>query len=44
VDTTKARHTSQYNQQTVYFCCARCKETFDKEPERYVDSQRLRDG
>ena len=37
VDTTNPRHSSQHKQQTVYFCCARCKETYDKEPGRYMD-------
>jgi xanthine dehydrogenase accessory factor len=29
VDTEKARYTSVVDGQTIYFCCLRCKETFD---------------
>jgi P-type Cu+ transporter len=28
---------SEWGGQTFYFCSARCKETFDLHPERYVD-------
>jgi len=35
VDISSAKHTSVYQGETYYFCCARCKQTFDKEPEKY---------
>jgi Cu+-exporting ATPase len=28
---------SEYNGKTYYFCSSGCKETFDREPELYVD-------
>jgi xanthine dehydrogenase accessory factor len=36
VDTTKARHFSDYRGRKVYFCCAGCKQTFDCQPEKYA--------
>lgn len=30
VDTTTAKYTSVYEGRTIYFCCLRCKETFDR--------------
>jgi xanthine dehydrogenase accessory factor len=36
VDTVKAKHTSAYRNQSFYFCCAGCKQAFDKTPEKYV--------
>ena len=30
VDTEKAKYTSVVDGQTIYFCCLRCKETFDR--------------
>lgn len=36
VDPTTAQHKSEYNGQTYYFCCAGCKRSFDKEPEKYT--------
>lgn len=35
VDTAKARYTSAFEDATVYFCCIRCKESFDRSPESY---------
>jgi len=35
VDISFAKHTSEYQGKMFYFCCARCKQTFDKEPEKY---------
>jgi xanthine dehydrogenase accessory factor len=32
----EARYSSTCNGDTFYFCCLRCKETFDREPERYA--------
>jgi len=28
--------TAQYGGKTYYFCCAGCKEAFEKDPERYA--------
>ncbi|GBE04412.1 MAG TPA: YHS domain-containing protein [Nitrospirae bacterium] len=36
VDESKAAATSEYNGKTYYFCAAGCKETFDKEPDKYA--------
>jgi xanthine dehydrogenase accessory factor len=36
VDTTKAKHKSEYQGKVVYFCCAGCKQTFDRQPEKYA--------
>jgi len=33
-ETAKAR--SEFNGQTYYFCSMECKETFDREPEKYI--------
>jgi len=33
VDTEKAKYTSVVNNETIYFCCLRCKETFDHPPQ-----------
>ena len=30
-----ARYTSVFNNQTIYFCCLRCKATFDRAPESF---------
>jgi YHS domain-containing protein len=30
VDIENAKYTSVVNNETVYFCCLRCKETFDR--------------
>lgn len=39
VDTKTATQKSDYQQKTYYFCCPGCKRSFDKEPQRYVNSQ-----
>ncbi|MBW3625948.1 MAG: YHS domain-containing protein, partial [Armatimonadetes bacterium] len=31
-----AAGTSTHNGKTYYFCCAGCKSTFEKDPEKYV--------
>ncbi|MCH8885577.1 MAG: XdhC family protein [SAR324 cluster bacterium] len=36
VNIATASHTSQYKEQTVYFCCAGCKTKFDRNPEQYT--------
>jgi xanthine dehydrogenase accessory factor len=35
VEIAGARYRSQLSGDTVYFCCLRCKETFDADPRRY---------
>lgn len=36
VDSGKAKYKSEYKGKKVYFCCAGCKQTFDKQPEKYA--------
>ena len=36
VDPANAAGTSEYKSVTYYFCNPGCKETFDKDPEKYV--------
>ena len=36
VDTTKAKYKSQHDGKWIYFCCAGCKEAFDRQPEKYA--------
>jgi xanthine dehydrogenase accessory factor len=36
VDTMKAKYKSQHEGKWVYFCCAGCKDTFDRQPEKYA--------
>jgi xanthine dehydrogenase accessory factor len=36
VDSAKARYKSEYRDSWVYFCCASCKQKFDREPSRYA--------
>jgi xanthine dehydrogenase accessory factor len=36
VEPGRAKHKSEYQGNTVYFCCPHCKQAFDKEPERYL--------
>ncbi|GIV80286.1 YHS domain-containing protein [Litorilinea aerophila] len=38
VDSETARHKSEYQGQTYYFCAPGCKTAFDKEPEKYLQS------
>jgi xanthine dehydrogenase accessory factor len=38
VTVATAEHCSEYAGQTYYFCCAGCKHSFDKEPQRYVEA------
>jgi len=35
VDVTRAKHTSQVEGRTVYFCCPRCQQTFEQSPQSY---------
>jgi xanthine dehydrogenase accessory factor len=36
VEVATARHQSDWAGRSVYFCCRRCKDTFDAEPARYA--------
>ncbi|MEM2238168.1 MAG: YHS domain-containing protein [Candidatus Caldarchaeum sp.] len=36
VDEKTAKHTSTYEGRTYYFCGKACKDTFDKNPLKYV--------
>ena len=36
VDEQKAAATYAYKGQTYYFCAKMCKESFDKDPEKYL--------
>jgi P-type Cu+ transporter len=38
VDPTTAEHHSLYQDTTFYFCSAGCKQSFDKDPDRYLAS------
>ncbi len=35
VDTSVAKHKSEYQGNLFYFCCAHCKQTFDRDPGKY---------
>lgn len=41
VDVSRAKYKSDFRGGAFYFCCARCKQTFDQQPENYslADSQ-----
>jgi xanthine dehydrogenase accessory factor len=39
VEIATARHRSEVGEQTIYFCCLGCKETFDQNPGRYLASR-----
>lgn len=36
VDISNAKHKSEFHGNTFYFCCASCKQKFDKQPHRYA--------
>ncbi|HSE98866.1 MAG TPA: XdhC family protein, partial [Blastocatellia bacterium] len=38
VETSKARYMSVHEDRTFYFCCLRCKETFDRSPHLYLET------
>ena len=38
VETSKARYKSVHEERTFYFCCLRCKETFDRSPQLYLET------
>jgi xanthine dehydrogenase accessory factor len=39
VDTLRGEHKSEYQGTVFYFCCAGCKQKFEREPERYIKAQ-----
>jgi xanthine dehydrogenase accessory factor len=41
VNPGKARHKSEYTGTAFYFCCAGCKQAFDREPQRYLASAKV---
>ncbi len=41
VDEKKAGARSEYKGQTYYFCSPGCKQTFDKDPERYAGKAQM---
>jgi xanthine dehydrogenase accessory factor len=36
VDTRTAKYKSEFDGKPFYFCCGGCKQTFDKQPDKYV--------
>lgn len=38
VEGDKAAATAEYKRKTYYFCAEGCKETFEKEPDKYVEA------
>jgi len=36
VDVSSAKYKSEFHRNSYYFCCAGCKQQFDKQPEKYV--------
>ena len=36
VDVASAKYKSEHNGNGIYFCCAGCKQTFDKQPEKFL--------
>ena len=36
VDEATARHTTQYQGQTYYFCAPGCKKAFEADPQQYL--------
>jgi xanthine dehydrogenase accessory factor len=36
VDVSTAKHTAAHQGSTIYFCCAACKQAFERQPERYL--------
>jgi len=38
VDISRAKHKSEYDGKAFYFCCAGCKQKFDKQPDFYVQT------
>jgi Cu+-exporting ATPase len=40
VDAQTAEAKSQHKGQTYYFCCPKCKDKFDKNPDHYVSGKK----
>ncbi len=40
IDPQSAAGKSEYKGQLYYFCCPGCKASFDKDPEKYLSSNR----
>jgi Cu+-exporting ATPase len=38
VDTVKTQHKTQHGPQVYHFCSAGCKQSFEKDPHRYLGS------
>ena len=38
VNVSEAKYKSEQNGSTVYFCCAGCKQAFDRQPEKYTQT------
>jgi Cu+-exporting ATPase len=38
VDVATAKHRSEHQGRTVYFCCGGCKQAFDQQPEKFPAS------
>ena len=36
VEVSPAKHKSEFHGNSFYFCCAGCKQTFDKQPDKYA--------
>jgi YHS domain-containing protein len=36
VDVVSAKYKSEFAGDVFYFCCAGCKQSFDKQPKKYV--------
>jgi P-type Cu+ transporter len=41
VDPKNAEAKAKHDGQTYYFCCPECKEKFEKDPDRYVGSEKM---
>lgn len=37
VETSKAKYKTEYGGETFFFCCAQCKQAFEREPTRYLN-------
>ena len=44
VDTETARHRSEYQGTTYYFCAPGCKAAFDKDPAAYLGGEQTGQG
>jgi len=41
VNASSTTQTSQFKQETFYFCCGKCKQAFDLRPEKYFHSDNI---